>query len=446
MALTFRGGIHVDENKNTSRMRIEPMSDPDVVSIPMAQHIGAPAQPLVKKGDRVLIGQKIGEVPEGALGCPVHSSVSGIVTDISKKITPSGAKVEYITIENDHKNERTEDNKPIGKKLSEATPEEIIELVREAGISGMGGAAFPTYAKMKSAIGKADTLIVNCAECEPFITVNHRLLLEKPTDVINGVKVMIRALGVKQAFIAVEDNKQDAVKLMEKYAEKTSMISVKVVKTKYPQGDERQLIYALTRKEVPVGKLPADVGCVIFNPETCAAVYNAYSTGHPLRARIVTVDGDCIRRPKNLLVPLGTSISDLISYCGGLVKAPKKIVIGGPMMGVAQWDASMPVTKSTSAVLVFSEKFDRKKVEHPECIHCGRCVNNCPMHIMPMYIAQFSMKNDLASAEEYGAMCCVECGSCSYNCPAGVDIVQHIRVVKAAIKNEKSRLAAQAKK
>ena len=234
----------------------------------------------------------------------------------------------------------------------------------------------------------------------------------------------------------------DAVQKLEELLGDSRMISVKVMKTKYPQGDERQLVYALTGQEIPAGKLPADVGCVIFNAETCAAIYKAFSTGMPSVSRVVTVDGDCIRRPKNLLVPVGTSASELIAFCGGLCRPPKKLVSGGPMMGMAQWDPEMPVTKSTSAVLVFSSRFGRKNVAKPACIRCGRCVSHCPMHLMPMYIAQFSQKGDLKRAEEYGAMSCVECGSCSYNCPGGVEIVQHIRVAKAAIKTEKARIAS----
>ena len=442
MVYTFKGGIHVEEHKNTSRRRIEPTVPPKTVAIPMVQHIGAPATPCVKKGDHVTVGQKIGVVADTALGCPIHSSVSGTVVDIVKKQIPSGAFVEHVIIENDMRNEKCLDNKPAGKSLQEITTDEIIELVREAGISGMGGAAFPTYAKIKSALGKVDKIIINCAECEPFITVNHRLLVEQPSTVINGIKILLKTLGVKEAYIGIEDNKPDAIKILTRLTAKSKMISVKTVKTKYPQGDERQLIYALTGREVPTGKLPADVGCVIFNPETCSSIYKAFAYGTPLTSRIVTVDGDCIRRPKNLLVPIGTSFADLIELCGGLVKEPKKIISGGPMMGAAQWDPTMPITKSTSAILVLSDKFGRKNNVAPVCIHCGRCINNCPMHLMPMYIAQFSMVNDLESADKYGAMSCVECGSCSYNCPGGVEIVQHIRVAKAAIRTENSRLAA----
>ncbi|MBQ4354538.1 MAG: electron transport complex subunit RsxC [Clostridia bacterium] len=444
MAYTFRGGIHVEEYKNTRRSRIETLPPPAVVTIPLQQHIGAPAAALVSKGDLVTVGQKIADVAEGALGCPIHASVSGKVTDIVKKVIPSGALVEHVVIENDMLDTPCPDNHPLTKKLTDATTEEIIEVVRSAGISGMGGAAFPTYAKIQSAIGKVDKIIVNCAECEPFITANHRLLLEHPASIINGVKILLKALGVHTAYIAIEDNKMDAVERIEDLLAGSKMISVKVMKTKYPQGDERQLIYALTGAEIPAGKLPADVGCVIFNAETCAAIYKAFAYGTPSISRIVTVDGDCIRRPKNLLVPIGTSVADLIAFCGGLVREPKKLINGGPMMGAAQWDMEMPVTKATSAILVFSESMGRKR-RSSGCIRCGKCIEHCPMHLMPMYIAQFAKLDDLARAEDYGAMSCVECGSCSYNCPGGVEIVQHIRVAKAAIRTEKARLATLAK-
>lgn len=441
LAYTFRGGIHVEEYKNTRRSRIETLPSPQTVTIPLSQHIGAPASPLVRKGDIVAVGQKIADVAEGALGCPIHASVSGKVVDIIKKVIPTGAVVEHIVIENDMLDTQYPGIKPVAKKLSDITCEEVIEIVREAGISGMGGAAFPTHEKIKSAVGKVDKIIVNCAECEPFITANHRLLLEHPASVVNGVKILLKALGVRTAYIAIEDNKPDAIERMEELTQGSKMISVKVMKTKYPQGDERQLIYALTGDELPSGKLPADVGCVIFNAETCAAVYRAFAFGTPLISRIVTVDGDCVRRPKNILVPIGTPVSDIIDFCGGLIREPKKIINGGPMMGSAQFDTEMPVTKATSAILIFSDAMCSKN-KSGVCIRCGKCIDNCPMHLMPMYIAQFSKINDLARAEEYGAMSCVECGSCSYNCPGGVEIVQHIRVAKAAIRTEKARLAA----
>ncbi len=435
MIYTFKGGIHVEEYKNTEDCRIEILPQPKVVAIPMSQHIGAPCIPLVKVGDTVTVGQKIGEGEKG-LTCPVHASVSGVVKAIEQRSTATGGKTECVVIENDMQDTPCPDLHPFPKPLNEATTEEIISVVREAGISGMGGAAFPTHAKISSAVGKVDKIIINCAECEPFITANHRLLLENPSSVVNGVKILLKALGVRCAYIAVEDNKMDAVEKLEVLCEKSKMISVKVLETKYPQGDERQLVYALTGVEIPQGKLPADVGCVIFNAETCAAIFNAFVYGQPLIRRIVTVDGDCVKKPKNLYVPIGTSVWDMLEYCGGLVKTPNKLISGGPMMGQTQWDFEMPVIKSTSAILLLSDKFNHGKEAGIDavCIRCGKCIRNCPMRLMPMYIAQFSKINDMESAEEYGAMNCVECGSCSYNCPGGVEIVQLIRVAKAAIR------------
>ena len=445
MAYTFQGGIHVEEYKNTRRCRIEIMPQPAQVRIPLRQHIGVPAIPLVQVGEQVTMGQKIGEIPDGRLGCAVHSSVSGVVKAIEDRPLAAG-NVSFVVIENDGLDTPCPDMTPYRGKLSEATPEQIIEIVREAGITGMGGATFPTHAKIGSAIGKVDTIIINCAECEPFITANHRLMLENPASIINGCKILLKVLGVHKAWLAVEDNKLDAINRLEELTADSSMIEVKIMKTKYPQGDERQLIYALTGQELPAGKLPADVGCVVFNAETCSAIFKAFAQGMPSIKRIVTVDGDCVRRPKNLLIPIGTTIQDVIEVCGGLTRTPKKIITGGPMMGNAVWDPEQPVVKGTSAILVFSDRFDKPKNAAVSCIRCGKCIQNCPMHLMPMYIAQFAMRDDWDRAAEYGAMSCVECGSCSYNCPGGVEIVQHIRTAKAMIRSASSRKAALAKK
>lgn len=441
MKYSFKGGTKLPEHKHTENCETEEITAPAFVTIPMSQHIGAPCVPMVKKGDRVLVGQKIGDV-QGGLGCPVHSSVSGTVIYTDDMHLPNGQKVSYVEIENDMENELSPEVKPFGKRLTEATFEEIVSIVREAGISGMGGATFPTYAKLNSARGKVDRLIVNCAECEPFITANHRLLLEDPAAVINGTKILLRALGVSHADIAVEDNKLDAVNVLEELLAKTNLLSVSVMKTKYPQGDERQLIYALTGVELKQGQLPADAGCVIFNAETCAAVFYAFRDGMPLIKRRVTVSGDCVREPKNLLVPIGTPISELIEFCGGLVKTPKKIVSGGPMMGQAQWDKDAPVTKGTSAILVLSEDFEVKSVRESACIRCGRCVSNCPMHLMPNYLALFSAHEEFENAEKYGIMSCVECGTCSWGCPGNVPIVQQIRVAKGEIRTRSAQMKA----
>ncbi len=433
MAFTFRGGIHIDEHKHTRGKRIETLPPPKTVSIPLLQHIGATCQPTVAVGDTVAVGQRIGD-SGGGLFCPVHSSVSGKVIAIEEKFGPMGNKIISIVIENDFQDTLADTVKPFEKPLQDATPEEIIGVIRDAGISGMGGATFPTYAKIESAIGRVDRIIINCAECEPFICADHRIMLENPAAVINGVKILLKALGVRQADLAVEDNKLDAVNKLEALVADSQMISVKVMKTKYPQGDERQLIYALTGKELPAGKLPADVGCVIFNVETCASIFNAFAHGMPLIRRVVTVDGDCIKTPKNIMAPIGTPYRDLIDFCGGLVKTPEKLISGGPMMGRSVWTPDMPVMKGTSAILVLSKKFTPRTGLPPVCIRCGRCVSHCPMRLMPNYIAQFSRAGDYARAEEFGAMSCVECGVCSAGCPGHLELTQQIRVAKNEIK------------
>lgn len=413
------------------------------VSIPLVQHIGAPCKPVVSAGDHVVVGQVIGEVESG-LGCPVHASVSGTVVGIINHSNAMGQRVDQVVIDSDGLDTEAETIHPAGRILGEMTPQDIIEMVRAAGISGMGGATFPTYAKIASGLGKAKHIIINCAECEPYITVNHRLMLEQPECIIGGTEVLMHAFGLGEAWIAVEDNKMDAVVRLRETLGENSPISVKVVKTKYPQGDERQLIYALTGRELPGGKLPADVGCVIFNAETCAAIYAAFTENRPLTHRRVTVDGDCIRHPRNLLVPIGTEYTELIRACGGLIKQPSRIINGGPMMGFAQWDVRMPVTKGTSAVLFLSADSIKRYDQPSACIHCGRCVRNCPMHLMPNYLAAYAQAGKYDDAARIGVMNCVECGTCSYNCPGQVQIVQYIRVAKGAIRAAQAEARAKA--
>jgi len=438
VAYTFKGGVHVEEHKNTCKIQTERMPAPPVVTIPMAQHIGKPATPVVKKGDTVLRGQLIGEVTGGALGCPVHSSVSGKVREFKEMLTPQGARVQCCVIENDGLDTLSPDIKPFGKKLSDSTFEEIVEIIRAAGISGMGGAGFPTYAKIQSAKGKVEHLIVNCAECEPYITCNHRLLLEDPAAVINGLKILLWALELRQGDIAVEDNKLDAVNKLEKLTADTPIVNVRVMKTKYPQGDERQLISALYGRDIPAGKLPADVGCVIFNADTCAAIYNAFANGMPLIERPVTVDGDCVRDPKNVIAPIGAPLSSLVEYCGGLKRKPVKIITGGPMMGQAQWDYETPVIKGTSALLVQSKRTAIDYGGQSACIHCGRCLQVCQMYLMPKYLAMFSQAGRIDMCEKYDALSCVECGSCTYICPGHVPITQYIRAAKFKINEQRA--------
>ena len=438
MKYTFKGGIHVNEHKNTAGCRVKVFSSPERVIIPMSQHIGAPCLCLVKKGDTVTVGQKIGAVPDGALGAPVHSSVSGTVEKIEKKPDARGVLTEYVTIKNDFENTKSPDINSFDKRLSEASSDEIISIVREAGIVGMGGAGFPAHVKISSGIGKASSIIINCAECEPFLTANYRLMMEKPVDIINGSKILMKALGIRNVIIAVEDNKPHAIKKLSALTESESMIKVVTLKTKYPQGDERRLIYALTGKELPSGKLPADVGCVIFNAETAAAVYTAFASGMPSIYRIVTVDGDCVMEPSNVLAPVGTTISDLVEFCGGLSRPPEKIISGGPMMGAAMWSRDLPVTKTTSGILLFSKKVSPEKEESP-CIRCGRCVRACPSYLMPFGIVASVKGEKYDEAEGYGAMSCVECGCCAFGCPAKIPLVQYIKLAKSEIRKKNAK-------
>ncbi len=435
MAFTFNGGTHPNENKNTRDKKLVRITPPALVSIPLSQHIGAPCRALVKVGDKVLKGQIIGDV-ENALGVPVHASVSGTVKQIISKRMPDDRVIENVIIENDFNDTLSPDVVPTEKPLRDLTAEEIIEAVRRAGISGMGGATFPTYAKISSAIGKVHTMIINCCECEPYICANHRLMLENPSGIIGGAVILMKALGLRTCDIAIEDNKMDAVAVMERELSRKdpSLFNIRVMKTKYPQGDERQLIFALKHVEIPAGKLPADVGCVVFNAETCYSVYRALVEGMPLVERIVTVDGDCIAKPNNVIAPIGASYMDLIDFCGGLKRTPKKIINGGPMMGTAQWDIYGSVTKGTSAVLVLSDRTAAPYTSDGTCIHCGKCVSACPMHLYPSYFAMFARADDFEECKNYDIMSCVECGSCTYGCPGGVPIVQLIRAAKVRVR------------
>ena len=438
MAQTFHGGIHIDENKNTAAMAARPFAEPKRVAISMQQHIGAPCVPSVAVGDHVDIGQCIGD-NEGALCCPVHASISGTVVAIEKRTGAMGAPVTHVVIENDLLHTVTPSLNPVTTSLDSLTPNEIVERVRKAGIVGMGGAAFPTYAKIKSAIGNVKRLIINCAECEPYITANHRLLLEQPDAVIKGIKILIYTLGVRKAVIAIEDNKRDVIELFERRITDKALIDIKVLKTKYPQGDERQIIYALYGKEIPAGKLPVDVGCVLFNPETVVSVYKALSTGLPVVHKRITVDGDAIKEPCNLIVPVGTSASEIAGLCGGIKKRFARLVFGGPMMGQAQWSMDSVVNKGTGALLFLSDSEEKQG----QCIRCGRCINACQMRLMPALLAAYSEKANYNECERLGALSCVECGCCTYVCPGKVPIVQYIRNAKGAINDARRRAKEQ---
>lgn len=433
MAFTFFGGVHLRERKNTRHSEIVKMPAPPMVSIPLSLH----NRPCVSVGDMVLRGQLIGSAEFGA-GCPTHSSVSGTVTAIEDRLTPTGALMPHIVIKSDGLDTLSPYVQPQSKRISEFSSDEIIDVIFRAGIVGMGGAGFPTALKLRSALGKATRLIINGIECEPYLNADHRVMLEKPAAVINGTKILMKALGIRQGEIAIADNKLDAANVLEQLLGGSSLIKIRVCKTKYPQGSERQLIYAVTGIEVPMGKLPHDYGLAIFNVETCVAVYEAFTQGMPLVDRVVTVDGDCVREPKNVLVPIGTAYADLFEFCGGFCKPPKKIINGGPMMGVAQWDLQMPVTKVTNGLLAFSQEMETVCKNPPACIRCGRCIRACPMKLMPNNISLYTTRGRYDDAEKYGANSCIECGSCAYVCPARIPLVADIRTAKAHLRKRQA--------
>ncbi len=430
---SFKGGLHINEHKNTSTCAVRRITAPALVKISLAQHSGAPMKATVAPGDHVNVGQPI-STSEAAIWCPVHASVSGTVKSI-ELISDAGraAPVEAVVIENDYLN-TPNPSMTQPKPLSELSGDEIVELVRRAGVVGLGGAVFPTYAKIKSSTGKAKTLLVNCAECEPYITADHRTMLEQPDEVIGGVRLLIQAMKVECAILAIEDNKKDAAALLRSKLLPDDRIEVRLLKTKYPQGDKSMLVYSTTGVEPTHGMRLADIGFAVFNVSSCAAVYRACAEGVALTERTVTIDGDCIAEPQNISVPIGTPVRDVIAFCGGLTRQPRKVVNGGPMMGVAQWNLDGVITKGTSALLFLSGEDEHASTLPPVCIRCGRCVKNCPMHLMPNYLVKLAQAKKYSECEKYSISDCMECGTCTYNCPGHMEIVQYIRVAKGALR------------
>jgi electron transport complex protein RnfC len=397
----------------------------------MQQHIGAPCEPVVQIGDEVKVGQKIGEA-KGFVSVPVHSSVSGKVTAVEPRLYSGGMAVPCIVIESDMQNIVSDQVVPKGD-LTGLSAEDIKNIIKEAGIVGMGGATFPTHVKLAPPPDKkVDTVILNGAECEPYLTSDHRLMLEYPENVVFGLQALMKALGVKKGYIGIETNKPDAIEKVFEAAKDVADIEVVALKTKYPQGAEKQLIYACTGREVPSGGLPADAGVVVNNVGTAAAVAKAIKTGMPLIERIVTVTGAGVNSPKNLLVKIGTSFRDIIEQCGGLKGKVGKVIAGGPMMGITQFSLDIPAIKGTSGILVLSEE-EARLPEPSNCIKCGKCVETCPINLMPVNISMYSLANRHDQAEALNAMDCIECGSCSYVCPAKRPLVDSIRVSKREI-------------
>lgn len=426
MALSFRGGLCLDGQKITAREPIITMPAPDVVTLPLLQHKGEPCKPLVKEGDTVLKGQIIATQEDG--DAPLHASVSGRVLAVKKTLTTLG-ETDALVIENDHKDTLSPVIRPFHKPISKAEPEELIAHIREKGIVGMGGKGFPTWRKIEAARGKAKTLVINCTESEPYLTSDHRILLEKTEEVVGGVKILLRATGCEKAVFAIENNKEDAVEAVGQLVGGSPSFAIAVCRSKYPQGDEKNLIRAMMNKEVKEGTLPMDMGVVTFNVETCWDIYRAFVTGLPVVERLVTVSGDCVKSPANLMVPLGTSFDQVLQRCGGLFPAPDRILSGGPMMGEAIGDESIPVTKCVGAILALSAP---KEKESP-CIRCGRCVRACPLRLMPLEIYQAVKTENYPKAALYSIRSCNECGLCTYTCPSRLPLLEVIRGGKASL-------------
>lgn len=430
MAKTFKGGIHPDDKKGaTASKPIELLPAPEQVTLPVSMHIGAPCEPVVNVGDHVCLGQIVAD-SQAPVSSPVHASVSGTVKEIAPKLHPNGSKVLSIVIENDFKDTPAPNLQPMDPDTM--SQDDIIKAVRNAGVVGHGGAAFPTQIKISSAIGKIDTLIINGAECEPYITSDHRILLEYPWEVIGGAQILLKMFGVREALLGVELNKQDTYTVLRRHLPQNDSIKLCPLVTKYPQGAEKQLIYTLAHREVPSGKLPADAGCAVFNIDTVAAIYRLFVTGMPVIRRIVTVSGSAIANPKNLEVRIGTPLTNLIEACGGFTEAPNKIIMGGPMMGHAQYTTDVPVIKGTNAILAFC-KDENIGSKDAKCIRCGKCVDICPMRLMPTYIYLNETHDKLAECEKYHALDCIECGACTYICPGKLPLVQGIRSAKQRI-------------
>ena len=431
MAFSFFGVVHPKENKwYACDKETQVFPEPDIVVIPMAQHIGAPCKPLVAKGDLVTKGQKIGD--NQGLCVPVHASVSGKVKAVEMRPHTNGSTVLSVVIENDHLDTLCETIQPRTQEEVDAlTPEQLVDIIHEAGIVGMGGATFPTHVKLSGGIGKVDTAIVNAGECEPYITADDRLCREHPEQVVRGLQIIMKIFGLKEGHIGIEDNKPEAIAALKAAA--TEGILVDVLPAKYPQGAEKQLIYAITGREVPSGGLPAAVGCAVFNAATVRAICEAVYDGMPLIQRIVTVSGDILMEPKNLLVPIGTAFNDLIEACGRN-ENPYKVLSGGPMMGVAQYDLNVPTIKGVNAVTVLGRN-NHHFVEDPHCLRCGKCIDACPMKLMPVLMYKAWQNGDVEEMKKNNIMDCIECGSCAYTCPASVPLVLGFRVAKQVIRN-----------
>ena len=427
--LTFKGGVHPYDGKELSKdVAVRKILPEGELVFPVSQHIGAPAKPVVEVGERVLKGQLIAGA-DGFVSANIHSSVSGTVKKIEKRLVPNGSKVLSIIIENDNLYEEY-NYEPNNEPWSKDT---IRKAVKDCGVVGLGGACFPTHVKLTPKDDKSiDYVIVNAAECEPYITSDYRRLVEQPSEVIEGLKIVLKLFENAKGVIAVENNKPDVIENLKKLTEKEDKISVAELKTKYPQGSERHIIYAVTKRKINSSMLPADAGCIVDNVDTIYNIYRAVKFNKPLTERIVTVSGDGINSPCNLEVPFGTSHAQLVKEAGGMDENVEKIIPGGPMMGQAMFSLEVPVIKGSSALLAFKQD-EISRATMTNCLNCGKCAMVCPEGLICAKLAHAADANDMESFVKMHGMECIECGTCNYNCPANRNITQSVRTMKRKV-------------
>lgn len=440
LRFTFRGGIHPDDGKAMSKDKpIREVLPKGELVYPLSQHIGAPAKAIVAKGDHVLAGQKIAEAG-GFVSANIFASVSGTVKAIEERLGVAGGMQESIVIENDGLYEEVEFSPE--RKLADISGKEIIEIIKEAGIVGMGGAGFPTHVKyMPKDPSAIDHIIVNCAECEPYLTSDYRRMMEEPEKIVGGLQAAMKIFdGRAKGVLAVEDNKKDAAAKLREAAKGIPDIEVVELKTKYPQGAERQLIFAVTGRQINSSMLPADAGCVVNNCDTIHAIYEAVHFGRPVMKKVMTITGNAIKEPQNLRVRTGTNFRELIEEAGGFTSEPEKIIAGGPMMGIPLISLDVPVVKTSSAILCMT-KDEVAACEETACINCGRCVSVCPGRIIPARLADYAKRHDKESFEKANGMECCECGCCSYICPAKRPLTQYIKSMRKMVLADRKKVA-----